>query len=440
MAGALAGAMIVGCSDDASTTRKPIDSGKKGSAAQGNTPSTAKGSQDAPVTPDPTAKPSESTDNLEPPATAKSGPTSDKLPEPSPEPSATPKDQAPPEPKPEPKSEPKPEVKPEPKPEPKAEAKPEPKPEAKPEPKPVEGKVEVKAEPDPTPKSDAKPAAKDESKPTAKEEPKADAKPASKAEPKPEAKPDTAKQATPTSTSGASDATPKFSTFASADDLSAEVKFLVDDLEKAVADEDEYKSQVEGRFIRDGNTLTLIAIALGLHDQECSLKPQAKAVAAAARKLAATKDYQSTKQAVQGLKAAAEGKGSGDETLKWGKVSPLIGLMKDEVPSINNKLKTSLRRFKQKSAATAAHAATMALIAENAMLYVADTKKPDEGKKWTEFAAQMRSTAMELAAKAHAKDETGAKAAMDKLDQSCHDCHAVFNPEKAGASEKSSNE
>ena len=72
----------------------------------------------------------------------------------------------------------------------------------------------------------------------------------------------------------------------------------------------------------------------------------------------------------------------------------------------------------------------MALIAENAKLYIADTKKPTEGKQWTEFAAQMRAAAVDLAAKAHAGDEAGAKAAMDKLDQSCHACHDVFNPEK----------
>ena len=72
----------------------------------------------------------------------------------------------------------------------------------------------------------------------------------------------------------------------------------------------------------------------------------------------------------------------------------------------------------------------MALIAENAKLYVADTKKPSEGEKWTEFAGQMRSAAVDLAAKAHAGDEAGAKAAMEKLNESCHDCHSVFNPEK----------
>ncbi|MGA2253457.1 MAG: hypothetical protein ABSG53_02250 [Thermoguttaceae bacterium] len=225
-------------------------------------------------------------------------------------------------------------------------------------------------------------------------------------------------------------AAPKFSTFASSNDLAAEVKFLVADLEKAVVDPAEYASQVEGRFIRDGNTITLIAVALGLHDQDNPLKPHAKAIAAAARKLTETKDFPTTKQAVDDLKAAIDGTGTGAGELKWGKVAKLNGLMKDEVPNINNRLKTGLRHFKKRASETSANAATMALIAENATLYIADTKKPTEGTKWIEFAAQMRSAASELAAKAHAGDEPAAKAAMEKLDQSCHDCHAVFNPEK----------
>ena len=215
----------------------------------------------------------------------------------------------------------------------------------------------------------------------------------------------------PTSASAGDDgAAPKFSTFASADDLAAEVKFLVADLEKAVVDEEEYKSQVEGRFIRDGNTITLIAIALGLHDQDSPLKPHAKAIAAAARKLAQrrkTSPRRSRPSRISRRPSMAKARGS--DELKWGKVAKLNGLMKDEVPNINNKLKNSLRRFKKRAGEVAANAATMALIAENATLYVADTKKPAEGQKWTEFAAQMRSAASDLAAKAHAGDEAGAR-------------------------------
>jgi cytochrome c556 len=249
----------------------------------------------------------------------------------------------------------------------------------------------------------------------------------------------------PASTVASDDnAIPKFSTFASADDLAAEVKFLVADLGKAVDNEDDYKSQAEGRFIRDGNTITLIAIALGLHDQDSPLKPHAKAIAAAARKLAQTKDFATTKQtnedlkaclaatkqAVQDLKAAVGGQGVGGDELKWGKVAKLNSLMKDEVPNVNTKLKTGLRHFKTRSGEAASNAATVALIAENAMLYVGDTKKPTEAAKWIEFAAQMRAAASDVAAKVHAGDEAGANAAMDKLNDSCTACHRVFNPEK----------
>ena len=151
----------------------------------------------------------------------------------------------------------------------------------------------------------------------------------------------------PMTTSASDDAAaPKISTFASADDLAAEVKILITDLEKAVANKEEFDSQVEGRFIRDGNTMTLIAIALGLHDQDSPLKPHAKAIAAAARKLAATKDFAATKQAVADLKAAVDGKGSGSGELKWGKVATLQCLMKDEVPPINTKIRMAFAASK----------------------------------------------------------------------------------------------
>ena len=140
-------------------------------------------------------------------------------------------------------------------------------------------------------------------------------------------------QAAPASAAGDDDAAPKFSTFASAGDLAAELKILNTDLEKAVASKDEYDSQVEGRFTRDGNTITLIAMALGLHDQDNPAQTAGQGIAAAARELAEAKDYAATKQAVEDLKAAAYGEGRGASELKWGKVAKLKGLMKDEVPS-----------------------------------------------------------------------------------------------------------
>jgi len=241
-------------------------------------------------------------------------------------------------------------------------------------------------------------------------------------------------EASPTSSAADDAATPKFSTIASAEDLAKELNSLVADVEKAVANEDEYNSQIEGRFVRDGNTIALVATALGLHDQESPAKAHAQAVADAAGKLSAAKDYAAAKKAVEDLKTALES-GAASGQLKWGKIATLKSLMKDEVPNINKKLKVGLGHFKKRSKEAAANAATMALIAENAKLYIADTKKPDEGSKWTAFANQFRDAADEVAAKIHAGDESGANAAMDKLNQSCHDCHAVFNPDKVDSKE-----
>ncbi len=221
--------------------------------------------------------------------------------------------------------------------------------------------------------------------------------------------------------------TPKFSSIAPADDLSYELNFIVADVEKAVADEDEFKAQIEDRFLRDANTIALVATALALHDQDNAVKPHAQAIIAAAHKLGEAKDFAATKAAVAGLKASLEGSAPGD--VKWGKIAALKNLMKDEVPNVNVKLKNSVRHLDKRAKEAAAHAATMALIAENAKLYVADTKKPTETAKWSAFAEQFRAAASDVAAKVHSGDKNGANAAMEKLNQSCHDCHAVFNPE-----------
>jgi hypothetical protein len=224
-------------------------------------------------------------------------------------------------------------------------------------------------------------------------------------------------------------AKPKFSEFASAEDLANELNLIVADLEKAIASEDEYKSQIENRFVRDGNMIALVATALALHDQDSAVKAHAGGILDAAHELRDAKDYAATKKAVEQFKAALkDGRAAGGD-LTWSKISPFDSLMNDEVSNVNTKLKNGLHRFEKRTKETAAHAATMALIAENAKLYVGDNKKPSEGAKWLAFSNQFRASAADLAARSHAGDKTGANAAMEKLNQSCHDCHTVFNPD-----------
>jgi hypothetical protein len=231
-------------------------------------------------------------------------------------------------------------------------------------------------------------------------------------------------------------AAPRLSTFAPAEDLTYELDFLVGDLEKAVSDKDEFDSQIENRFVRDGNTIALLATALALHDQDNAVKPHAQAIMAAAQKLTEAKDYAAIKTAVENLKGSLGASAGGD--VKWRKISAFKSLMNDEVSSINNKLKTAVDRVKKQSKdapkrakEATANAAMMALIAENAKLYLAETKKPGESQKWIAFSVQFRTAATDVAAKVRAGNRDALAPAMERLNQTCNDCHAVFNPEKA---------
>ena len=79
----------------------------------------------------------------------------------------------------------------------------------------------------------------------------------------------------------------------------------IGELETATATEDDYKDS-QAKISQGANTLIVIALALGLHDQDSKYKASASALIEAARVLAAAKDFQAAKTAVAGLKTAAD--------------------------------------------------------------------------------------------------------------------------------------
>ena len=58
-----------------------------------------------------------------------------------------------------------------------------------------------------------------------------------------------------------------------------------------------------------------------------------------------------------------------------------------------------------------------------------DTEKPNEVEKWYAFCAQMRDAAAAVNAGIRAQDQEATEAAMEELDKSCDDCHAIFHDE-----------
>jgi cytochrome c556 len=200
------------------------------------------------------------------------------------------------------------------------------------------------------------------------------------------------------------------------------------DMEKGTAAESDYKELSEGEVSQTGSTMVLLAVALGLSDQDNKYKAQAGALVAACQKLAAAKDYAATKKAVAGVVAAAkEGQPSGE--VKWARLADLKDLMK-QVPRVNTKLKSNLNHLGTKAKEAAANVATLAVIAQGAMADVADTRKPAESQKWFVFSTEMREAAAAVNASIRVKNQKAVEESMDRLQKSCDDCHAVFKEEE----------
>ncbi|MEN6457440.1 MAG: hypothetical protein ABFC63_00790 [Thermoguttaceae bacterium] len=221
---------------------------------------------------------------------------------------------------------------------------------------------------------------------------------------------------------------PKVSTFAPSDDLVRQADQYLKGLEKIVADEEAYQDGKE-KIAKDANTLIVIALALGLHDQENKYQASAAAVMKAAGDLAATKDFGSAKKAVASLRQAAKGQLKVDRALKWEKAASLPELMK-QVPLVNTRLKQNIKptKFEKKAKDTTGYTAVIATIAQAAMPDLSATTKPEQAEQWFKFSAAMRDCAAELNAAIHKKNEPAAAEAMKKLTKSCDDCHEVFHP------------
>ena len=198
-----------------------------------------------------------------------------------------------------------------------------------------------------------------------------------------------------------------------------------------MASEADYKDFAE-KLSKDSNALILIALALGLHDEENKYKASAGGLMKAAQQVAAAKDFASARKAVAAVKQAAAAKSPPETKLKWEKAASLPELMK-KVPLVNTGLKSSIRRLERRATAKTAaqgQAAVLAVIAQGSMANAGDTDLPDEVQKWHQYCVQMRDAAMAVNAAIRGMKKEAITAAMENFDKSCHDCHKVFHPEE----------
>lgn len=224
----------------------------------------------------------------------------------------------------------------------------------------------------------------------------------------------------------------KVSSFAPAEDLVGQVDEYLKVLGASVANEADYKD-AEGKIDKDANTLIVIALTLGLHDEENKYKKDASAMLKASQAVADAEGFEATKSAVEALNAAAEGKAEAGPALKWEKVASLEQLMK-AVPLINTRLKRNVAgtRFQSRAKETAGYSAVIAAIGQASIADTSEAKDEEQVKKWQKYSAEMRDAAGQLNKAIRAGDQEAAEKVMPKLAQSCDDCHAVFHTEALG--------
>ena len=184
-------------------------------------------------------------------------------------------------------------------------------------------------------------------------------------------------------------AAPKVSALAPIQDLVDQMGNYLAKLDEAVKNEDDYKKSAK-LIAKDANTVVIVALALGVSDVANPYQAAAPELIKAAQALAETKDYAAAKAAVEQVKKAAQSKGGSPAEMKWEVCASLPALMK-QVPIVNSRLKRNLKQFQNNSKENAADSATLAVIAQGAIIDLSETKKPGrvpgDVQKWFDSCA-----------------------------------------------------
>lgn len=221
---------------------------------------------------------------------------------------------------------------------------------------------------------------------------------------------------------------PKISAFAPAKDLIQQVDFFVGRVEESLADPKTFDLAKQSRTLKDGNTLAVLALMLGVHDENHPLKGSLPTMLAAAQALADSGDNAERALAALAKIKTARAAGAPDGgAVKWGKVASLAALMK-QVPLVHAGLKRGVdgNRLARQAVQSAGQSASLAAIAEAALLDDEYAKSPEDAQNWSRFCIQMRDAAGEVNSAIHAQDGPRVTAGMKQLEQSCNACHARF--------------
>ncbi len=215
---------------------------------------------------------------------------------------------------------------------------------------------------------------------------------------------------------------PKPSSYAPAADLEYVIRRSVEQLGNRLEPGATYTEVVQEQVRREASGVSVYALVLANHDQANELKPAASSIAAAAAKLAeAAKDADGARQALAKLQQSLEQ--SSAEPLPWKNPVELETLM-HYVSTPFNDLKRGVtsRRFDRSRDRTAPYASALAAIGQVSMY----DESYEDDEDWLRLAGAMRDTAAAVRTAVLDEDQDTAKAALEKLEQTCAACHELY--------------
>jgi len=219
-----------------------------------------------------------------------------------------------------------------------------------------------------------------------------------------------------------------------ADDLVFQVDFYITEFDKSMEDLAASKDFAEDSTVlaRDANALILVALAIGLSEEDSKYKAAAPEIIKAAQAVADAKDLAGAKTAVAAVKAALEKKST--DKLEWKKVAKVEPTMKLAVPRISTGMTRYVRTeatLKRGIPNVGGATAALAAIAQGLIPDYDETPKPDKKDEWVKFSQDFRDAALKANAALHGFDKGDVtfdafKEAFTAMKENCEHCHEVF--------------
>jgi hypothetical protein len=209
-------------------------------------------------------------------------------------------------------------------------------------------------------------------------------------------------------------------------DLILEVDAKVAALEKALASAETFEAAKEKDIPQAFIVLTVMGQAVAEHADKGEAKFSGPALREAARQFKPDGTMDDARAALEAVKTAAGGGGAKDAPVEhdWATLVPMYPMM-EEINARNAKLVPIFRRPRGRPEEPV-HASTIAVLT---LVMHADThvvKNEGDKELWRQWSNEYRLKMVETATAVREKDGTKGRAAFDRANEICDQCHEKF--------------